>query len=70
MPRHALAFELKVRRRPERLGDYGGGWDAAFFELYGVVHTAQRAGASAPKGADHHIALLGHLLNHLLGSWF
>ena len=70
MPRHSLALELEVRCRPERLGDYGGGGDPTFFELYCVVHTAQRAGASAPKGAYHHVALLGHLLNHFQGGWF
>ncbi len=52
---HAAAFELVNGGVLENLCEDHRRRYAAFFELHGVVHTAQRAGASPADGGDGNV---------------
>ncbi|MCI0830030.1 MAG: hypothetical protein J4N67_07805, partial [Chloroflexi bacterium] len=68
VPFHPFAAKLKVRRLPEGLGDNGRCRNAPFLELHGVVHTAQRTGASTSQTRYGDIHLVRHLVDHLFGG--
>ena len=63
MLRHPFGPELKLRRPGESLRNDDRRRNATLFESNRVVHTAQRAGASATDGGDSHLDLLRHRLN-------
>lgn len=63
MPIHTLALELEHGRILEGLRNNHRRRNAAFFELYGVVHTAQRARPSSTDGGNRHLHLLGHFVD-------
>ena len=63
VPIHAFGAKLEDRRVLECGGDDGRRGNAAFFEFYCVVHTAQRAGASPADSGDGHLHVARHLID-------
>jgi len=69
VPFHSIAPELEICSFLERRSDDGRRRDAQFFELDGVVHTAQRTGPSTAQAGDRDVHLPCHLLDDLGGRW-
>ena len=69
VPFHSIAPELEICSFLERRSDDGRRRDAQFFELYGVVHTAQRTGTSTAQAGDRDVHLPCHLFDGLGGRW-
>ena len=46
----------------ESIGTDGSGWDAGFFGVDAVVHTARATGASIADGHDNRVTTIGELL--------
>ena len=68
MPWHPFGTELKCCRFGKSLRDDDCGRNAPLFQGDRVVHTAQRARASAADRSDGHLHLLRHGPNDGLGS--
>jgi hypothetical protein len=59
---HAAGRRLGFGQRQKLIGDQGSGGNPRAFELYRVVDTPRRAGASIAEGVDDHVASVGQFL--------
>ena len=67
---HTFGAQLKLCRFRKGLGEDYGARNTSLFKDDEVVHTAQRARASAPYRGDGYVHVLGHRLNEVRRGGF